>query len=84
MVTKGKKSDGKGNGQSNSEFAGFVRPTKSGNGIRVNLRTEDLERVPTYDSKRGGEMMSLFINKHHLEEVMAGDREFCSISFFTN
>ena len=47
MVTKGKKSEENGNGRSNSEFAGFIRPTKSGNGIRVNLRTEDLVRVPT-------------------------------------
>jgi len=31
-----------------------------------------------------GEMISLFINKNHLEEVLAGDRELCSIKFFTN
>ena len=66
-----------------SEFAGFVRKSSKGNGVKVNLRLNDVNNAPS-NEYQGQEMVSLVINRQHLEDVLNDEREWCSISYFVS
>jgi len=63
-----------------SKMIGFVRKTKSGKGLRVNLSKEALDNAETYDTSKGETFISLVINLDGVMELISEEREFITVN----
>ncbi len=61
-------------------LVGYVRKSKAGKGLKVNIDIEALRECKPFDSKDGKTYVSLVVNLGKVEAVIRGDQEVTSIS----
>ena len=59
-----------------SKLIGFVRKTKSGKGLRLNLSKEALDNAETYETSKGETFISLIVNLDGVLDLISEEREF--------
>lgn len=62
-----------------SVLIGYVRRSKGGNALKVNISAHAFEKAQRYMSKNGEEFVGLVVNLDRLREVITGEREVTSI-----
>ena len=59
-----------------SKLIGFVRKTKNGKCLRLNLSKEALDNAETYETSKGETFISILVNLDGVMELIAEEREF--------
>jgi hypothetical protein len=62
-----------------SVLIGYVRKSRGGSALKVNISAQAFEKAQRYMSKSGEEFVGLVVNLDRLKEVISGEREVTSI-----
>jgi len=62
-----------------SELIGYVRKSKGGNALKLNLSAEALNKAERYKSQGGEDFIGLIIHLGRVNEVIEGERECTSV-----
>lgn len=63
-----------------SKLIGFVRKTKSGKGLRLNLSKEALDNAETYATSKGEVFISVVVSLDGVMELISEEREFITVN----
>lgn len=67
-----------------SIVVGYVRKSRNGKGLKVNVSKEAFERAQTYQTKNGEEYVALVINLEKLMDLISGERDFVTLNQIIN
>jgi len=63
-----------------SKLIGFVRKTKTGRALRLNLSKEALDNAETYETSKGEVFLSVIVNLDGVMELISEEREFITVN----
>lgn len=66
-----------------SELVGYVRKSKNGNALKVNISAEAFERAKRYFSQDGKEYVQLVVSLPKVTEIIDGSRDVTSVCQIT-
>jgi hypothetical protein len=67
-----------------SNLMGFIRKSKSGNALKVNISTAAFKHAVTYSTSNGREYVQLIVPISSLKRVLDGEREYAAVSQLLN
>lgn len=62
-----------------ANLIGFVRKSKNGNALKINISTAAFKNAITYTGLDGREYVQLIVPLNGLKKVITGDREYTTI-----
>lgn len=62
-----------------SELIGYVRKSKTGNALKLNIAKDAFENANTYSSQDGSEYVQLVARIDKVVEIIEGEREVTSL-----
>ena len=63
-----------------STLVGFVRKSKNGRGLRLNISRDTLEGLEGYTSRNGEEYIPLVVNLEKLMDLISEQRDFVTLN----
>lgn len=66
-------------GEKMAELVGYVRKSRSGQGLKINISVDAFENAKRYISKDGKEFVPLVVQCEKVREVLDGRREVTSV-----